>query len=284
MNDDACTPVTVTGADGAQLTACLHGGHVLGWVPAGGGQRLWLSPAARCGPGKAIRGGVPVIFPQFSDRGPLPKHGIARDRAWQRLPPDALDDRLDGSAAWSVVLRDDEVTRAVWPQSFELTLTAVARGRRLDIDLSVRNTGTESWSFTAALHGYLAVLDPTAVLAGLGGRGAQDNAAGGARIRLGEPGEALAALDRRDVAVPGVTDPIELIDPEAGLTTLTAEGFTDRVVWNPGPGHGLGDVPEGAESGFVCLEAARLDPVELRTGERWTGRQTLAHEPSPTVP
>jgi hypothetical protein len=79
----ACAPETVTAADGAQLTACAHGGHVLGWTPAGGRPRLWLSPTARCGPGLAIRGGIPVIFPQFAGRGPLPKHGFARDRAWR---------------------------------------------------------------------------------------------------------------------------------------------------------------------------------------------------------
>ncbi|MFI7585592.1 D-hexose-6-phosphate mutarotase [Spongisporangium articulatum] len=274
----SCTPVTVTAPDGAALTACTHGGHVLGWVPVGGAQRLWLSPTAECGPGRAIRGGVPVIFPQFAGRGPLPKHGFARDRAWQRV---------DGCPAgtWAATLRDDEQTRALWPYAFELRLTATVAAQELTIDLEVRNDGAQPFEFTAALHGYLVVRDPHAELAGLGGLHAQDNARpepadDGDPVWLGAPGESVPALQPRDVSLLGATDPVDLVDGTLGRLTLTAEAFTDRVVWNPGPGHGLADVPAGAEAGFVCVEAARLTPVTLPAGATWTGRQTLRAEPS----
>ena len=60
---------------------------------------------------------------------------------------------------------------------------------------------------------------------------------------------------------------------------MTGEGFTDRVIWNPGPGHGLADVPDGAEAGFVCVEPARLAPVLLRPGDTWSGWMRLTAEP-----
>ncbi|MCB2000494.1 MAG: D-hexose-6-phosphate mutarotase, partial [Rhodoferax sp.] len=73
-------------ADGARVLVTLHGGHVVSWVPAGGhGEQLYLSPRSGFGQRQAIRGGVPVVFPQFSDRGPLPRHGFVRNRAWQLL-------------------------------------------------------------------------------------------------------------------------------------------------------------------------------------------------------
>jgi glucose-6-phosphate 1-epimerase len=60
-----------------------------------------------------------------------------------------------------------------------------------------------------------------------------------------------------------------------GPLTLSADGFADRVMWNPGPDAALGDVPPGGAGGFVCIESAQLTPVTLAPGETWTGRQTL---------
>ncbi len=274
----ACVAQTVTGDDGAELTACAHGGHVLGWTPAGGRPRLWLSPTAECGPGLAVRGGIPVIFPQFAGRGPLPKHGVARNRAWRApggpLPGEPGPDAAQG-ATWWATLTADEQTLAVWPQQFELTIAARALGPRLETTLTVRNTGSTPWAFTAALHSYLALGDPRAVVHGLGGRPAEDNATGGTAITLGPPGAGLVATDARDVAVLAVDAPLVLDDPVLGRLRVTAEGFPDRVMWNPGARHGLADVPDEAERDFVCLEPALLTPVVLQPGETWNGRQIL---------
>jgi glucose-6-phosphate 1-epimerase len=264
---DPCTSQTMTAPDGAELVVCAHGGHVTGWTPAGGRPRLWLSPGAECGPGLAIRGGVPVIFPQFAGRGPLPKHGVARNRAWAEID--------SGPGFWSAKLVDDEDTRAIWPHVFELVITARAEGQTLDLELTARNPGEVPWSFTAALHNYFTVGDPATQILGLGGRAASDNAAGGAPLRLGAPGEPLRALEPRDISIDQASGPVTLDDPELGPLLVTANGFPDRVVWNPGPGHGLSDVPEGAESGFVCIEPALLDPVELAPGSAWTGSVRL---------
>jgi glucose-6-phosphate 1-epimerase len=278
----ACRPQTLIGDDGSQLIACAHGGHVLGWTPAGGRPRLWLSPTAECGPGLAIRGGIPVIFPQFAGRGPLPKHGVARNRAWQ-----VVDEPLAGESGapgelgvtWQARLVADQQTLAIWPHQFELTLTARALGDRLDTTLTARNTGTEPWSFTVALHTYLALGDPAATIHGLGGRTAEDNAAPGSLTTLGAPGGELRATQTRDVAVRDAPEPLRLDDPVLGALSITAEGFADRVVWNPGVGHGLGDVPAGAEQNFVCIEPAALTAIELAPGEAWSGRQTLQNHP-----
>ena len=62
--------------DGAQLTA---------WRPAGDRPVLFTSPKSLFAPGKAIRGGIPSIFPWF---GPnrhaqaAPQHGFARTTPW----------------------------------------------------------------------------------------------------------------------------------------------------------------------------------------------------------
>lgn len=265
---DPCVPTTVESADGARLTCCAHGGQVLGWVPAGGNvDRLWLSPSMRCGPGQAIRGGVPVVFPQFSGRGPLPKHGVARDRAWEELPVDQA-----GEARWSARLRSDAATMAIWPHEFTLTITAAAVGRQLELGLSVRNDGHAAFDLSAALHAYLRVGAGTTVH-GLGGLPAEDNASGEAPITM--PAGGLPAIDRRDVAVLGVPGPVRVDDPELGDLTVEATGMPDRVVWNPGAGHEIADIPDGAEAEFVCVEPAALAAVTLAAGAEWRGRAVL---------
>ena len=273
---DPCTRIARTATDGASLVACAHGGQVLGWTPAGGGpDRLWTSPLARCGPGEAIRGGVPVVFPQFAGRGPLPKHGVVRDRAWRA---DAGMART-AAARFAAEVGDDADTRQVWPHGFRVTLVATALGPALDVVLEVANTGDDAWSFTAALHAYLAVGDAgRTTVSGLGGFPAEDNAAGGAAVTL--PDGPLAVAGPRDVAVRGARGPVVLDDPDLGRLTVAAEGFGDRVLWNPGPGHGLGDVPPGGENGFVCVEPAALAPVTLAPGERWRGVLRLVESPA----
>lgn len=260
---DACAPV-----DDVQpgLRFVPHGGHVLEWTPAGTGvSRLWLSPGHRCGPGQAIRGGVPVVFPQFAARGPLPKHGFARDRAW-------TVEASPGGATFR--LTDDEATRALWPHRFELTLRARAFASALDLELEVRNAGDDGFTFTAALHSYLTVGAQGARVHGLAGFRAEDNAAGGALLTV--PAEPLEALRPRDIAVRHAPGPVRLDDPVLGPLAVSATGFTDLVVWNPGPGHGLADVPAGAERGFVCVEPALLEPEPLAPGQVWRGAQRLS--------
>src|SRR5690606_10464199 len=159
-------------ADGSRAIVLLHGAHVVSWQAAGAGEQLYLSPEAVIADGKAIRGGVPVIFPQFEQRGPdhsLPRHGLARTRAWQ------LDEhRLAGDGALAILsLQDDQATRALWPHAFTLELTVALSPQRLDLELHVSHTGPAEaapWAFSAALHTYLAVSELSQVrLQGLDG-------------------------------------------------------------------------------------------------------------------
>ena len=278
-----CTPVRTHAEDGARLVACAHGGQVLGWSPAGDQrERLWLSPLARCGPGEAIRGGVPVVFPQFADRGPLPKHGRARDRAWE------LDTGSDGAPVARVAcrLRDDELTRRIWPHRFTLTLVAEASGDRLTMTLGVRNEAPadgEPFSFTAALHTYLAAEVRVARLHGLAEHPAEDHTAGGAPVRL--PRGPLPARGPLDVAVRDTRGPVRLengVDDELEIRCTGDGGFDSLVVWNPGEQHGLSDVPPEGAGQFLCVEPARLAPVTLAPQGVWRGTARFtALVPSP---
>ena len=75
----ACQRLTLPCGD--TVLVALQGAHVLSWVSQGR-ERLYLSPNNLWDGKSAIRGGVPVCFPQFNQRGTLPKHGFARNMAW----------------------------------------------------------------------------------------------------------------------------------------------------------------------------------------------------------
>ena len=85
----------------------------------------------------------------------------------------------------------------------------------------------------------------------------------------------MAALTARDVVVQDVRDPIRLDDALFGPIVIEAEGFPDRVVWNPGSEHGLTDMAAGAEKDFVCIEPAALNSTHLQPGEQWSAELVL---------
>lgn len=255
--------------DGAQATVLLHGAHIVSWVPAGDQERLYLSPLAAAGNGHAVRGGVPVIFPQFERRGPLPRHGLARNRAWQWVE----GAERAGVAIGVLRLASDEATRALWPQEFEAELTLVLGGLQLDIELAITNTGSTAFDFTAALHGYLACDDVRrARLGGLYGTRYLDSVSGLEQRQEIDPFTFVGEIDRIYF---DAQEPLTFATA-AGRTTIEQEGFCDVVVWNPGPtkAAALADLPDDDWLKFLCVEAAVIGrPVVLEPGEQWTGRQ-----------
>lgn len=270
----------ITAPDGATARLSLNGGHLLSWCPAGAGEQLYLSPQSGFAPGQAIRGGVPVIFPQFSDRGELPRHGFARTARWTLVSQEQGKD--DAMAV--LRLSDDAATRAIWPAAFELELSVRVTGPTLDIELACLNRGDEGLSFTAALHTYLAVNDLDATsLAGLSGLRYWDSVLQREerqRVELLLPGEGgVLDLDRIYF---GATQ--ELLLTEQALSGKTRrllirqQGFEDVVTWNPGPERcaKLADMPADGWQKMLCVEAAVIGhPVQLAAGEEWVGRQSL---------
>jgi glucose-6-phosphate 1-epimerase len=259
--------------DGAQATVLLHGGHIVSWVPAGGEEQLYLSPKAEAGDGMAVRGGVPIIFPQFELRGPdksLPRHGLARTRPWQ------VDSRTQGldHAQVTLVLVDDESTRAIWPHRFRLELTVSVSGGRLDMELYASNTGQTSWPFAAALHTYLAVANLSQVrLQGLEGRLYRDSLTGGEAFEDQPEKRFFGEIDRIYSRVPDL-----LLREGPRRLGIESSGLPDAVLWNPGPDQcaKLKDMPPDGWQHMLCVEAARInEPFTLAPGEDWSGRQSL---------
>jgi glucose-6-phosphate 1-epimerase len=263
--------VALTSDDGARATVLLHGGHLVSWIPAGGQEQLYVSPTSRYGDGQAVRGGVPVIFPQFAARGPLPRHGLLRTRGWQLVEMPS-----HGKHAQAVLrFVADGATRELWPHAFEAEITFSLVGQQLDIEFAVTNTGDAPFEFTAALHTYLRTNDVLkAQLEGLQGVRYEDNATGQWQQQWGDVTQVIGEIDRLYHDAPA-----ELVLREMGRKLAIAHAdFTDVVVWNPGPAKAaqLDDMPDDDWLKMLCVEAARVvDPVTLPPGEEWAGMQTF---------
>ena len=267
-------PVVVLRADdGATVDIHRHGAHVTSWRPAGDTEnRLYLSPRSESGGSAAIRGGIPVIFPQFAAEGPLPRHGFARTSLWAL---GCIAREADGAADAELVLRDNDDTRAIWAAAFRAVLAVTVVARQLEVSLRVENLGESTFSFTAALHTYLRVHDvDDTELVGL--RGTRYRVSGDATL-LTDDADRLLVRDHIDRVYVGAPRRLELRERDRTMI-IEAEGFPDAVVWNPGPERAasMHDLESGDERRFVCVEAAVVQtPVTLGAGRRWSGTQTL---------
>ena len=261
------------GSDGQAFLAA-QGAQVLSWQASDGIERLYLSPTTggltREGRKAApIRGGAPICFPQFSDRGAMLKHGFARNLPWH------LGDR--GTSSLTMTLHDDDASRHHWPHAFNAQANVRLEPGMLEIGFKVVNTGDAPFSFTAALHTYLRVEDIHRIrLVGLQDVAYEDATDGCIVKTQGEPALAFPGeVDRVYMNTPG---PMRMVEDDRTLLTITQQGFFDTVVWNPGPDKArlLADMPDDDWLHMLCVEAACASKaVVLLPGESWEGSQQL---------
>jgi glucose-6-phosphate 1-epimerase len=258
----------LTTASGSRAEVYTHGAHLTAWIPSDGRERIFLSNTSLFQEGSAIRGGTPICFPQFSSLGPLPKHGFARTLPWEIVPQTA-----DTVAV--LRLRDSEKTRALWPHAFEAQFTVTLTDESLSLALTVTNPGPASFDFTAALHTYFRVTDIAAAqVEGLEGQAYVDQVTGVSNLQPNAPITFNGEVDRAYYQTPST---LTLRDGDKS-SKISAQGFTDTVVWNPSlaKGQSLTDLEPDGHRRFVCVEAAAIgQPVHLEPKQTWGGTQIL---------
>jgi glucose-6-phosphate 1-epimerase len=269
--------VTLAAADGASAEVYLYGAHVASWRPAPGGEeRLFLSATSDLSGKSAIRGGIPVIFPQFAAEGPLPRHGFARTSRWEFEGQQV--EKGESVARFS--LTSSDATRAIWPAEFRATLTVNVGANRLCVALGVENRGAADISFTCALHTYLRVHD-VADAAVIGFHGVPFRVSGSRDELDVDEEETLRIAGEVDRVYVGAPPRVILREATRELAVETTQ-FPDVVVWNPGArAASLADMEPGGERRMVCIEAAAVQrPIVLAPETRWSGTQTLIALPN----
>ncbi|XP_058225702.1 putative glucose-6-phosphate 1-epimerase isoform X3 [Rhododendron vialii] len=147
---------------GASARVSLHGGQVTSWRSDRGEELLFTSNKAIFKPPKAMRGGIPICFPQFGNCGSLEQHGFARNKIWtidKNPPPLHPNDSL-GKSFVDLVLKPSEEDLKCWPHSFEYRLrVSLAADGKLTLISRIRNINGKPFSFSFAYHTYLSVSD-----------------------------------------------------------------------------------------------------------------------------
>lgn len=248
------------------LTWQSTGAQVL-TAEVGGWPLLYCSPLHDPGASRPARGGVPVLFPQFADRGPLKKHGWARDVEWGLVEEAITHDTQ--RVHWEVQLDHD--AHPDWPHSARLVLSAEASADSLSLGLQITNTGANAFNWTGGLHPYWAVDDILECsITGLNGALVQDRFNPG---RQRETGDRLRLTDKTFESLYDTPAPLMLTSGHRTLL-LSMTGFDQWMVWNPGATEArhMADLPDEGWRGFVCIEPVRVSrPSRLRSGETFSG-------------
>ncbi len=256
--------------DAATAEIYLQGAHVTRWQPRSAEHPvLFLSPKSQFLPGKAIRGGVPLVFPWFAERkGGLPggMHGFARTLPWEVV---AAEQRPEG-AALSFRLLPNQTTRDLGFDHFVLMYEVVV-GETLSLSLEVENLGDTSLNFEEALHAYYPVSDVRQIeVSGLGDTDYLDRAHQAVRKHL--PAGAIRFAGETDQLHLNTQAAVTISD-SAWRRRIVIEkcGSNSTVVWNPwqAKADALADLGAEAWPHFVCVEPANAgeNAVTLAPGE-----------------
>ncbi len=254
---DASQKITLRNDLGYEVDVHPYGATVTSWRLAPHDDVLFLSSRVEFKEGKAIRGGIPLVFPQFGP-GVLPSHGFARVMDWQVQSNCTLD---NGAAELCLGLSIEKPWSEKWPHPVRLAYT-VTLGSSLKTAFAVTNMASVEILFQEALHTYFRVSDIEAVeIPGFAGLSYLDNLNGRAMSTENRDVITIGAeIDRIYQAAPSR---IEIRDRGRGRTIeVVAKGLHDAVVWNPWIEKSKSLTDLGAEDfkKFVCVESANIVP------------------------
>jgi len=271
--------VILTEPRGSSAQVLLYGGQVISWKNERGEELLFLSNKALFKPPKAIRGGIPICFPQFGSFGSLEQHGFARNRLWAIDTCPSPLPAANNTSTIDLILIPTEEDLKIWSRSFELRLRVSLGPGKLTLIPRVRNIDNKPFSFTFALHTYLSVSDISEVrVEGLETLDYFDNLL--QKERFTEQADAITFDDEVDRVYLSTPTKIAVIDHEKKRTfELRKEGLPDAVVWNPWEkkAKAIPDFGDEEYKQMVCIEAAAIEhPIMIRPREEWKGRQELS--------
>jgi glucose-6-phosphate 1-epimerase len=286
----------------AEATIYMQGAHVTRWKPAGQAPVIFLSQRAEFAAGKPIRGGVPIVFPWFSERhdGKTgPQHGFARISEWDL----AFAAMSGGDLHLMFTLAPNDLSRSLGFDHFKLGYR-VTIGHKLSLEMTVANDSGNGGAhggvpavvpagadapthgvplvFEQALHTYLQVADARQVsIDGLDGVTFIDKV--DEMKRKVQPAGPLHFEGRTDRPYFNTTATCTLHDPAGKRRIVVAKtGSNTTVVWNPWQEFTakMADMEPDAWLHMTCIETANAgeNTITLAPGATHTMRADISIE------
>ncbi|ORX68322.1 aldose 1-epimerase, partial [Linderina pennispora] len=262
--------VVLSGPEGSSCEVYLFGATVTSWKSQGK-ERLYVSSLAKLDGTKAVRGGIPLVFPQFGP-GALPQHGFARNTTWELV--DSNDHGASAVARFR--LTDSEQTRlSKWPYKFSIIYTVDLTATTLSTILQFANTDEKPFEFTSLLHTYFGVPHISdAVVEGLKGVEYADKVLGTESVEERD----LVSIDRNEDRVYRDVPGDVCVRYGGDAVRLKRFNFKDIVLWNPWAelAKGMGDFADAEYVNMVCVEAGTVaSAIKLAPGETASYGQLL---------
>jgi len=280
---------------GESVEILLYGATIISWKDKAGKDQLWLSEAAKLDGSKAVRGGVPLVFPIFGTdsahaaTSKLPQHGFARTSRWEFLGKSTSESSTHSSGGDDSVKLDfglsasnlSEESKKAWPYAFGLIYSVTLSRDGLSTSIVVQNDGDQAWDFQTLMHTYFRVEDISKVsVSGLESSPYIDKTTSpiSTTTSTDEPVVINSTTDRVYTPAGGPTAPIT-INEGGKKYSIIRDNMNEVVVWNPFEGAAsMGDFsPKDGYKQMICVEAGAVKGwVELGPGETWEGGQVIS--------
>uniref|UniRef100_A0A7R9WVA2 glucose-6-phosphate 1-epimerase n=1 Tax=Craspedostauros australis TaxID=1486917 RepID=A0A7R9WVA2_9STRA len=291
MTDQTSIFTLTHSKSGSQCKIHSYGATVISFkAGAEGRECLFLSRDAKMDGSKAIRGGIPLVFPQFGqpDKS-MPQHGFLRRNTWTQLQ--AFDDDEAAGVSYQLALKSVQEARGgIWAEdtafdcvcTYDIKITPT----KMITTLSFENTGDKAFEFQTLQHTYFhvddhAAYDPTkCFVKGLEGYNLVDkiDSANTGKI-CGSDSVVLDALTDRVYEPPSGTNKVDVavgVGGSAGTVKMVATGTVDGkevpvscVVWNPFKDNAasMSDFGDDQYVDMICVEPGILGSPTLEPGK-----------------
>ncbi|KAI9512573.1 galactose mutarotase-like protein [Russula earlei] len=278
--------------EGSTAEILFFGATVISWRARAKGdpddlkERLFVSSKAVLDGSKAVRGGIPVVFPCFGapehpDHSRLPQHGFARNQVWAF---DSVVTDNDDGVSVRLTLQPNSTVAKLYTKDFQLDYVVTLAEHELSTDIHVSNpSASEVLDFHALLHTYIRAPANQVAISPLLGKLYIDKTERSLEARNTLKEEKRGTVDVRTFTDSVYEDAPRRVDVSwpGGGVELKLDGFTTLTIWNPQAevGSKIGDMEENGWERFVCVEPGYVRGFkQLGPGKTWVGQQTLAVE------